>query len=354
MKKRISIIGSSEINFPLNFELVPELSKSYSLATMKFETSLISLMSEPFIFDRKKLYSDKDSKITEYLLSEYEKDGLNDLIASNPDIIILDFLADIKFGVLKTSLDTYLTNNMDKYFKSPSFQDVVVSQEYNLLDNFDLYREIWSESLERFMSFVSMYLPHTKIVINGNNIGIPIDSDLISRSQVWTILNDFAFETYNLPIISGNGIKKSTSHIKDEKSFYTEFAVNLGKVLYPEEEIDSPFDLLEIVSNDNFIKENNVYDWNLIRNPYFKNDGEFWNILTANMFSPELKNNSISYYWGEKISKRVAQIYTSNIDISSSGEFVQKYILSFDVLIEDVFKINIDNDTICTIINIRR
>lgn len=347
MKKKISIIGGSEINFPLNFEIVPELSELYTLSTVKMETSLISLMSKPLVFNRKKLYSGKDMGLTRHLLSEYEKDGLNDLIASNPDVVILDFFADVNYGILKTTSGTKLTNISERYQENPSFNDIVIKHKYNILDFFDLYVQEWTDALKKFMQFMEKYLQKTQIVINGNFNISEKDLNNISRRIAWDKLNVLASEIYHLPII--NGSTEGDKYNYDKKLFHTNYAVNLTKVLYPEDKIEHLSDLMEITSTTNLSIENNIYDWNLIRNPYFKNGGEFWNVPTEGIFTSYSEKKWVSYSFDEKMDKTMSQIYTSNIDISSSKDSSQEFILSFDIFIDDVFEINIRNDIICTV-----
>lgn len=345
MKKRLSIIGSSLTTFPLNFKKIPELAKLYDLITPKFEMSLISLMSNSISFDRQKLFLNEDVALVEQLLSEYEKDCLNDLIASNPDVLILDFFADVTFGVVRTDLGGFITNSHERYLQSSSFQELVTSEEYSLLDNFDIYEQLWKESLHRFMDFMAEYLPETKIIINGNKT---IDSAPISevnyRSKVWEGLIDFASTNYNLPVIDSSIYNFSM----DDKLIYDDFAVKLTNLLYPKDEIKDSRDFSKIDSDLNLPLENNIYGWNLIQNPSFRNEGEYWTSLGSVYFdedSTNINKGELTLY-GNQQPMALFSILSAPILIGASPENPVVLELYFEVWVEDVFDIDIYHDHI--------
>ncbi|CAM3140084.1 hypothetical protein HZR21_06370 [Lactococcus laudensis] len=99
MKKKVFLLGSSQFLQPIKLE---ETSNFYAIVATKLDMSLVSFMSSPINYDRQKLLLGKDKKLNSQLISEYEKDGLNDLIASNPDVLILDFFLMSNMVLLKT------------------------------------------------------------------------------------------------------------------------------------------------------------------------------------------------------------------------------------------------------------
>ena len=311
MKKKLTILGSSYLLQSVNIE---DLSKKYNLVTSKIELSLVSLMSHSIMYDKQKLMSGADRKLVSRLLSEYEKDGLNDLIASNPDIIILDFYEDIQFGVSETLLGSYITNNIDVYAKNPSFEMIRTIVDYNPVFEFDLYAHIWYKALKNFMSFINTYLPKTNVIIYENleilnDYLISNGSNLLDDSldKIWQKFNQYASQTYDLPIIS---------------------------------------DLVEIDLSSDDVINNNIYDVNLIRNATFDNKGEFWTSLGNIPFddaNTNVENGELTLF-GNRDQMGTFSFSSAPIYLAASPENPVELVLNYEILVEDVFDIEIYHD----------
>ncbi|MDT2767088.1 hypothetical protein P7H38_10425 [Lactococcus raffinolactis] len=313
MKKKIAILGSSHLLQSVNFD---DLSKIYTLVTTRIDMSLVSLMSYPIEYDRQKLLSGEDKNLASRLLSEYEKDTLNDLIASNPDVIILDFFPDIQFGVSETLSGCYITNNLDDYTKNPSFENIRTFLNHSPVYEFDHYEKIWAKSLEDFITFINKYLPKTKVMIYQNlevtrKYSIENGVNLINNfsNEAWKNFNQFASETYNLSIIS---------------------------------------DLFEIDLSSGDTVDNNIYDFNLIRNATFDNEGKFWTCFGYIPFDDKntrIENGELILY-GNRNQIHTFNILSGSINFAASPENPIELELSYEVFVEDIFDIEIYHDYI--------
>ena len=303
MKKKLAILGSNHSLKSLNSD---DLSENYSLVVTEIEMSLISLMNHPIAYERQELMSGDDKKIVSCLLSEYEKDGLNNLIASNPDILILDFFIDVLFGVSETLSGSYVTNN-DDYVKNVSFTSIPTVADYCPLGNLDFYATIWTQALKKFMAFINIYLPKTKVmiyenmdVIRQNLAEYNIDTINDPSEIILQKFNQQASATYDLPLIS---------------------------------------DLLEIDLSLGNAVENNVYDFNMVRNEKFDNEGEFWTSLESIPFDDEntrFDNGELTLY-GNRDEMATFNFLSAAINIAASPENPVDVVLSYEVFAEDIF-----------------
>ncbi|GFH41750.1 hypothetical protein Hs30E_03010 [Lactococcus hodotermopsidis] len=363
MKKKVAILGSSHFAQPLNFEKVPELAEIYTLVTQRLEMSLIAIMSSSVTFDRELLMSGKDDEITAQLLSEYEKDVLNDIVASNPDVLILDFFSDVNYGVLQTVNGTYLTNKSE-YQKNPSFEAIAIADSYRPAFEFNAYVEIWAEALDRFMTFMKTYLPETKVVINGLRFatkGFMNDGSFVQvkgnpsleyRNKVWGALDKFATENYQIPIISCYTdrsimeIDGSINTIALEDVYYKYFAIDFTAIVYPEHDVRSVSALSKIDTDLNQPMINNIYAWNLIRNPKFTHEGKFW----VNSGQVSFNGREVEIYGGELLLSATQEkstffnILSAPINVCATPEDPVTLELEYEVFIEDVFGVELNQD----------
>lgn len=313
MKRKVAVLGADNYFDLLAFD---NMSESYTLSILNPEVSVVSVMSNPITYDRGKLFSDKDQKLIAKLLNEYDKGTLNDLIASNPDILILDFFSDIKFGISETFSGEFITNNHDYYAKNESFKSLKLFRNYNLSSGLDPYINIWSQALKEFMNFMKTYLPKTLVVIVDNTEDVP-DSTLIDEvvpkniclNKIWKKLNEFAKRTYDLAII---------------------------------------YDLTEIEFMLNNTVENNIYEWNLIRNPKFESNARFWTnfgeIPLTSIKMPLTHNQLV--LGGNRDKVATFSLLSSPIHIGASLEYPKKIELTYEIYVEDIFGLELTHDHI--------
>lgn len=311
MKKKLAILGSSHL---LRSKAISELSEFYTLTTVRQDMSLISLMSNSLKFDRQKLLSGEDKTLAAHLLSEYEKDVLNDLVTSNPDVLLLDFFPDVQFGVAETLFGSYLTNNRDYYLRNPSFELIKTFVNYSPLDDFNVYLNIWSEALKDFILFITTYLPKTEVVVYENLkmvVKYLLDRDINTTDNAttitWRAFNKYTSETYGLSLVS---------------------------------------DLFDLDLGSGKSVDNNVYTVNLIRNPKFENELEYWTNTGAIPFddaNTSVKNGELTLY-GNRDEMATFNLLSAPINIAASPENPVDVVLSYEVFAEDVFDIEIYHD----------
>ena len=338
MKKKVFLLGSSQFLQPIKLE---ETSNFYAIVATKLDMSLVSFMSSPINYDRQKFLLGKDKKLNSQLISEYEKDGLNDLIASNPDVLILDFFSDVKYGVVENIIGNFITNNNKKYVINPSFQGLKMSRAFHPLYEYDTYVKLWTGALAELMVFLKTYLPETKVVLNGGQEALKlsiIEGDLNNADFLMMVLNElnqFASETYSLPIISG-------------EMNQIDFATQLTQLIYPDYENNHVNELAVLPTVSNESSSNKVYHWNLIRNPKFEREAEFWTNVGDISFDDDyikLVDGELILH-GERDKNALFSLLSAPINIGASPENPVELELSYDVFADDVFAIEIYRDYI--------
>jgi hypothetical protein len=268
------------------------------------ETSLLSLMSKPIPYDWEKLISGEERSVSEHLLSEYEKDGLNNLIAMNPDILILDFSVDINYGVIETACGSVLINDKTRYTENPSFEDIEIVRVLSPISDFDEYTKNWAYALDDFMQFLTDYLPETQVFISNLQRESDESTDNEIYNKVFSTLKNYASKHYNAPIIT---------------------------------------DIDKIAMDKMDFSVNNIYDWNLIRNADFNNNREFWQIFEEAPFKKIGDEMVLSV---DKGSNRLYQMMSSSIEIAGTKDQPVILELIFDVYVEDVFSLDLFSDHI--------
>jgi hypothetical protein len=214
--RSVAVFGSCTTRDNFNSRFNPDYRTRYEVPYAASQMSLIALMSPPLPteFVPTRPMSDYDQWSVR---SELAREFLGLLAEQPPDYLVLDFFADIHFGVLRLADGRYLTNNRWKIWHTDVYQDLKAKNGFKLLqilDEPDGYFELWAEALDRFASHVKEHCPDTKVVVhcgfNTNELippgqarpvplrsfkrGVRINVSLANR--LWRRLDDHAVSTY--------------------------------------------------------------------------------------------------------------------------------------------------------------
>ncbi len=303
-----------------------------------------------------------DDYAKEHLMSELEKDGLINLIATNPNLLIIDFYPDVHFGISYTQ-NSIVTNKCWRYKRVEAFKEIGIKRDLHPLQNFDEYFHLWAASLEKFIEFTNMYLPNTKIYItnakfsniyleDGRDILLEVPYDIEQRNIVWDKLNMHAIEKFNLKEIDMNrGYLLSPEHIHGidplhyEKKYYSDFVLNFFNQVFSLN-VQSISDLEELNKYD-LIKQFYENSENLIAEPMNlipRNDFDYWKTNNEDEFL--LSSNEVSICISTDTKPQYRQLQSPAIEVSCNKKSDIRYKLSFDILIENVEELNQNNDGI--------
>ncbi|GFH39808.1 DUF6270 domain-containing protein [Lactococcus insecticola] len=347
MKKRMVVIGSQVSTGLIENEKASFL---FDLVDVQSDVSIISLMSEVIDYDHKKINSNQSLLDRSQLLSELNKDGLNNLIAVQPDIIMLDFAADIYWGVIQTESGSYLTNIEKRYSEDTVFESIKIADELHVTSDYDNYSALWIASFDRFMGFVQTYLPGTQVIINKSKFSLQLKSELTGNiyeaankktldiyNKIWNLFDDYAISEFN--VIGIEEIPRFTNYEESseavdyfafDKDYYSSLLDKLVNIAYPNLNLAISSDLSEESLSDvetSHIKVNKAsQNWNLVRNSDFLDGLDFWEDVTGEYL---VKDGLLEI---NRKSKSSTKLESAPIAIANT-----MYRLAFDVWVEDVF-----------------
>lgn len=240
----VAVLGSCATRDNFNRRFNPTYRESYECALAQNQTSIISLMSEPVLETWQPLgqMSDYDRWNVQTDLS---KSFLTDLAEVKPAYLIVDFFADIHFGVIRLTDGRYVTDNRWKTRKTDWYRNLVESDGFTRVTIFkdtDEYLSLWKSAFDRLVDHVNEHTPETRIVIHrGYNTNLlklsdrPVPVNLrrarpklsklnVRRSnQLWRELDDYAIDQAKARVIDLTDTRWATPEEHPWGPFYVHF-----------------------------------------------------------------------------------------------------------------------------------
>lgn len=345
----ISIIGSCQSRDIFNSKFIPEYKDYFKVYSYYSMTSMLSLMSEPIGYRYTRLMnSDFKDCLVEHWFQEFEKTLLKSLESKKPDVLLMDFYADARYGAVAYGSD-YIINRTDKVIEkgiiNKKNMGIVYSYEENTRDFFIM----WKNSFDRFMAFMREKLPQTQIIINtvkgtnvvtddeGNTYLSPriqeLDVDRIN--SLWKKFDKYAIKKYHLKAITYEknytldpnypfgGLAWATVHF--HKDYYRDCFQKLLDLTVKTEEIKD--------------KESHI---NLVTDSAYKHELRNWTNMAGEFELVKYR----SYYAARPVDCRGElenyrpQMWSKPIEILGDGK--TSYTLSFYIKIADLSKVNHD------------
>ncbi len=346
MKYNISIIGSCQSRDIFNSKFIPgykEYFRVYSYYTM---TSMLSVMSTPVEYNYNNLEkSSLGNDNTDHWFFELEKPILRTLETKKPDIILMDFYCDARYGAREYD-GGYIVNRFSKLKGLRVIDNKKLGKEYNYTKNTEEFIELWKQAFDKFMVFMKDKLPETKIVINtvkGNNIVVDengnsyispgtIKVNLQKVNDLWSILDSYAINTYGL-----DAIRYEKEYTLDPNYI---FGLGVALVHFQHEYYDDCFRKLVALSATYDKCKDLSSELNLIRNNDFHEAKAHWCHWTGNF-----KRINTGEYRAltfrdcrSELGTYKPQIWTFPMEIIGDGK--TQYEVSFDIVVknEDILK----------------
>jgi hypothetical protein len=218
--RTVAVCGSctSRDNFASRFN--PDYGSWFSVAADVFQTSIISLMSEPLAAPapagEEETYQERITR------EDVTRVFLEKLAAAQPDYLVLDFFADIHFGVVRQPDGRYLTNNRWMLWPTAYYAGLKEREDLTAIRIFtdpDAYLALWTEALDRFAAFIAEHCPSTRVIVhrglNTDEVVLPGSARTVGvreyrkaaalnvprANELWARLDDYAIDTYGWDLI---------------------------------------------------------------------------------------------------------------------------------------------------------
>ena len=279
----ISIIGSCQSRDIFNSKFIKNYKEHFNVYSYFWMTSMVSIMSEPitYAFHRLMRAKYKDC-LMEHWYQEFEKNVLKILESKQPDVLLMDFYGDARYGAIAYGSE-YVINRVDKLRN----QEIIDFSNFGIVYSYEKNTEdfilMWKNALDRFMAFMKEKLPDTEIIINtvkgtkivrdnnGNEYLSPniADLDVDKINELWKKFDDYAIKKYKL---------KALTYDKEYRldPEYPFSGLGWALVHYHKDYYKDCFDkLLELVADIEEVEKKDV-NTNLVRDTKFQNKLRNW------------------------------------------------------------------------------
>ena len=212
----VAVAGSCLTRDNFNRRFNPDWRTYYKVVASANQSSIISLMSPPIdalikplrpmrAYDRWNIRSD------------LAKEFLPALADTHPNLLVLDFQADVRFGVAQLPDGRYFTDHHWKTRQTDFYARLDRAGQLRVLrpsEQPEDYFALWAESLDRFAAYVTEASPSTKVVVHRGHHArrlvvpkrprpMPLHSheqfrhlDLDAADAWWARLDDYAVEVH--------------------------------------------------------------------------------------------------------------------------------------------------------------
>jgi hypothetical protein len=214
--RSVAVFGSCTTRDNFNSRFNPDYRSRYDVTLAASQASVITMMSPPVEADFTPTRPMSDYDLWN-IRSDMSREFLPKLAEQQPDYLILDFFADIHFGVIRLPDGRYLTNNRWKLWHTDYYQDLKANDGFvalRILEDPEPYVALWAEALDRFAAYVAEHCPDTTVLVhcgfNTDRLVPPGSSrpvhlrtfkkgprlDVPRANELWARLDDHATSTY--------------------------------------------------------------------------------------------------------------------------------------------------------------
>ncbi|MCU9613264.1 DUF6270 domain-containing protein [Caldibacillus lycopersici] len=361
---KLAVIGSCVSRDSFNSKFIKDYKQFYQCVLTQNHVSMISLMADPIPFLPKSMSGDLTDFNKQILLTDLTKSVWDSMRVMNPDYLILDFYADVYFGVIKVG-DSFLTDKTWLYKRTPFFNQFEWTETIKIETKYDEYMKLWKKAIDAFMVRMKKEFPQIKIIVNKvhfTDFYKPADGGELKRisesgkyknvdvDQINSWLDGFYQyfeENYASDVFF---IHYDKEYVSDENHTWEYFYVHYTPDFYQ----DFTTKLVSIIMKDLYktkkmltadIVQEPVANYNLLRNSSFNEGKAYWTFWQDDfeILKPEndLPNAAIvSINKSGLKEKAYRQLWSNPVEINTNGS--QEFTLSFDIKVEDVEKVDAD------------
>lgn len=359
-KIKIAIIGSCVSRDGFNSSFIRDYKQFYKCVLAQNHMSMISLVANPIPYKPSGLEGDINDFNKQILMTELTKSVWDSLEIHKPDYLILDFYADVYFGIREVG-NSYITNKTWLFKKTPFYSTLDLGKTINLDNDYDQYIRLWKESINAFMRIMEIQFPQIKIIVNKVHFTDQfisketkeikkisetgkykkIDVDEVNRRL--DIFYNYFEDNFDVEYL-----QYDKEYYSDENHIWDFFYVHYTRDYYE----DFTTKLLNVILTDLYetkkhqrvsVPFNSKINRNLIRNSTFNEDSAYWtywhNDFVINQPDRTKKKSNIvtiNIFGSEEDTNR--QLWSNPVEIDKNGK--QKYTISFDLKVEDIQKLD--------------
>lgn len=225
----VAVLGSCITRDNFNSRFNPGYRERFVCPLHQNQTSVISLMSAPI-----EAPWQPTREMNDYdrwnVATELDKSFLAEVVALQPDYLILDHFADAFFGVVRLDTGEHLTANRWKLRHTDlyrSWKDAGRLTRIKLVRDADDYLPLWREAFDAFLRFARERLPSTTLVIHRGRF---TDSILMPGSSVPQRLSDHRDASGRIPVKRSN---RRWAELDDHAAARVDAVIDLTDIDYP-------------------------------------------------------------------------------------------------------------------------
>jgi hypothetical protein len=240
---RIGVVGScvTRDNFNSHFTTYKD---RYQVVLEQYQSSLISVMSRP-VAPPPEVYAGLDGYELRCIRGDIEKSFQSNLIVASPDVVILDFFSDARFGCIGF-MDTLITFNEWRIKGKPVERLLDVAMRVNPWTHQERYHDLLIDAARKFSCLLDSLEVRPLIVLNSaravsrwvdENGQSGVFNDVDRFNSYWKLADD-AFKTHvdcqviEMPLgVLGNGSHKhGKNNVHYHQTFYDNFLKELDSL----------------------------------------------------------------------------------------------------------------------------
>ena len=215
-RESVAVAGSCLTRDNFNSRFNPDHHRHYEVRASNNQGSMIALMSPPIhaTFEPLRAMNDYDRW---NIRADLSREFLPLLAEAQPDLLLVDFQGDVRFGVAQLTDGRYFTDHRWKTRHTDFYAQLEESGTLSVLkpeDDQDRYFELWNEAIGRFAAYVAQTCPSTHVIVHrghhakrisvpGRPRPVPLHRrerfrgvDLVAADAWWARLDDYAIEQF--------------------------------------------------------------------------------------------------------------------------------------------------------------
>jgi hypothetical protein len=212
----VAVAGSCLTRDNFNKRFNPGHDEFYEVLASSNQSSMIALMSPPIDTDFEPLRA-----MSNYdrwnVRADLNREFLGRLAETRPDLLLLDFQGDVRFGVAQLPDGRYFTDHHWKTRQTDFYARLRDDGSLRLhvpREDWDRYFALWTEAMDRFAAYVEQVSPQTHVVVHrghhastikvaGRPRPVPLqryqrfrEFDLAEADAWWARLDEHAINTF--------------------------------------------------------------------------------------------------------------------------------------------------------------
>ncbi|MEH7075101.1 DUF6270 domain-containing protein [Neobacillus drentensis] len=265
--KKIAVLGSCVSRDSFNSKFIPDYKDYYTCVLHQNQMSMISLAAEPISFDES-LIDHLSPFDTRHFKTELDKSFFSEMKKHQPDYLIIDFYGDLFYGVQRIG-ESYITNKKWLFQKTSQYPKLDTKEEFQIFFNEkDRYLELWRAGVATLFTFLQVYVPHCKVIINkARFVDEYLDKEtgtmkIISQSgrkkyinvpvynKWWDALDNHVIKNYDVQVLDYSGRTYYSVEDHPWEMFYVHYDMSFYQ--------DFTRKLLGIILTDTLIQKENL------------------------------------------------------------------------------------------------